>query len=134
MKKKHLKVLEDIQDRANAKFGDKLWKTKPKADVMLEVIDKALNEERDQLTPEQIDKLETIKDSHMLEGMEKVIDEKVAKKMDKYISDEVEKAIKFDMLPPRDQDPIIKKLKQKNARRTKKSEKGSNRSTEGSCR
>jgi hypothetical protein len=118
MKKKDKKILEDIQKRANAKYGDKLWVMKPKADVMIEVIDKSLTEKRDMFSEEDLAKLQSIKESHILEGEEKVIDEKVLKKMDKFIGDEVTKAIKEGRLPHPDKDPYFKKIKQ-HARRTK---------------
>ena len=93
MKKKDKKIMEDIQKRANAKFGDKLFKLQPKADAMLEVLDKALTTDKDKFDELTLNKLQTIKDSQLLEGDEKVVDDEVAKKMDKFIADEITKAI-----------------------------------------
>lgn len=120
MKKQHIKVLDEIQVRANEKFKDRLWKEQPKADVMLEVIDKALNEEKNRFDKDELDKLQTIKESHILDGTERVIDVDVAKEMDEFISQEVDKAIKEKKLPPRDTNPFIKKIKQKHARGNRK--------------
>lgn len=112
MKKKDKKVLEDIQKRANAKYGDKLWVERPKADAMIEVIDKSLTEQRHRFSQEELDKLQSIKDSHILEGMETVVDEKVLKEMDEYMGKEITKAIEEGRLTHPDKDPYYKKIKQ----------------------
>lgn len=135
MKKKDKKIMEDIQKRANAKFGDKLFKLQPKADAMLEVLDKALTTDKDKFDELTLNKLQTIKDSQLLEGDEKVVDDEVAKKMDKFIADEITKAIESGALSHPDKDPLLRKVKQlqrKHERRNTKSEGGSDSSTEGS--
>lgn len=135
MNKKDLKVLEEIRAKAHAIYGDKLWKTQPKADVMLQVVEKALNEERHRFTDGDLEKLQAIKDSAILEGEEKVVDLEVVSQLDKYIGDEITRAIKEGRMAHPDKDPYIKKLRQKYrkyARRNKKSAGSSNSSTEGS--
>jgi len=113
MKKKDIKILEDINKKAAAIYGDKLWTTQPKADVMLDVAKKALTTDRKLFSKEDLIKLQSIVDSGMLEGEEKVVNEDVAKAYDKYIGDEITLAIKEGRLSHPDKDPFIKKLKQK---------------------
>jgi len=132
MNKKDLKVLEEIRAKAYAIYGDKLWKTQPKADVMLQVVEKALNEEKHRFTDEDLQKLQAIKDSAILEGEEKVVDLEIIAQLDKYIGDEITRAIKEGRMAHPDKDPYIKKLRQnyrKYARRNKESAGSSNPST-----
>ena len=70
MKKKDTKIINEIQAEANAKFGDKLYMMQPKADVMKDVVEKALTSDRGKFDKDKLDKLETIKGSGMLDGEE----------------------------------------------------------------
>lgn len=95
MKKSDLKIIKQIQAEAWGKFGDKLFIMRPKAGVMLAVIDKALTTDRDKFDEAKLDKLQNIKDSGMLDGEEKVEDPEVAKEYEEYvgkrIAEEIEK-------------------------------------------
>lgn len=113
MKKKDIKILDEIQKKAVALYGDRLYKMQPKADVMLEVAHKALTTDRDKFSNADLDKLQAIVDSKILEGEEKVVDMEVAREMDEYMGAEITKAIKDGRLSHPDRDPFIKKLKQK---------------------
>lgn len=125
MKKSEKRILEDIQAEARAKYGDKLWKMVPKADVMIQVLDKAINNREElerngiKMTDAEIDKLKSIRDSHILEGEEKVMDMDVAKEMDEFMGEQITKAIKEGRLPHPNKDPYYKKIQQY-ARRNKK--------------
>jgi len=135
MNKKDLKILQEIRAKAHAIYGDRLWKTQPKADVMLEVLEKALNEERDKFSEQDLEKLQAIKDSAILEGEEKVIDQEVVAELDKYIGDEITRAINEGRMAHPDKDPYIRKIRQqyrKYERRNKQSEGGSDQGTERS--
>ena len=124
MKKKDIKVLDEINKKAAALFGDRLYKMQPKGDVMLEVAHKALTVDKDKFSKEDLDKLQTIVDSGVLEGEEKVVDMDVAKEMDEWMGKEITQAIEEGRLSHPDKDPFIKKLKQKqrkDERRNKKS-------------
>jgi hypothetical protein len=112
MKKQDLKIIKDIQMDAAKKFGDKLWVERPKADIMLEVIEKALTVDRDKFDSLSLEKMEAIKQSKMLEGMERVIDQDVLLQMDEYMGELITKAIEEKRLSHPDKDPFIKKLKQ----------------------
>jgi len=111
MKKRDKKILDDIQMRANAKYGDKLWIDKPKADVILKIIEKALTEKKDMFSEDELKKMKSIRDSHILEGTERVIDDKVLKKMDDYMGKEITKNINEGLLTHPDKDPYFKKIK-----------------------
>lgn len=125
MKKKDKKVLEEIQVRANAIYGDKLWVKRQKADAILEVIDKALTEKSDMFSEDDLKKLQSIKESHILDGEEDVIDDAVLKKMDKYIGDEVTKAIKEGTLSHPKEDAYYKKINKLIKKQNGTSNKGS---------
>lgn len=135
MKKKDKKILEDIQMKANALYGDKLWKKQPKADAMIEVLDKSLTEQRHRFTKEELSKLQSIKDSHILEGEEIVVDQEVLKDMDDFMGKEITKAIEEGRLTHPEKDPYYKKIKQlrnKHARRNYEDKARSDKGTKGS--
>lgn len=94
MKKKNLKIIQQIQAEAWGKYGGKLFVVREKAGTMKEVIDLALTKERERFTPAQLDKLQNIKDSGMLEGTEKAEDPDVAEQMETYVQKRIAEEIK----------------------------------------
>lgn len=97
MKKKHIKILQEIQSRIPTDLLDRLVKKEPVAPTVNEVIDKAL------VDPEVDDKLKSklqnIKDSQYLETTRDVIDSEVEKQISDFVEAEIQKKIAEGLLP-----------------------------------
>lgn len=117
MKKKDLRIIKAINAEAWEKYGKKLFRDVEKAPAVKEVIEKALTEKRELFTEAQLDKLQTIKDSGMLEGTKREEDPKVAEQFGKYIEKRIKQEVKAGNLT--DPELSLKKAKQ-NARRNTK--------------
>lgn len=94
MKKSDQKILRQITAEAWGRYGDKLFVDREKAGVMKEVLDKSLTKHRDMFDENQLDKMQSIKESGMLEGTERVEDPKVAKKYHEYVEKRIGEEIK----------------------------------------
>ena len=106
MKKKHLKVIQRIQNSIPQELKDHLMKQEPYAPTTLLLIDKILADGKG--TPELREKLQAIKDSGELNRTVEVVDTAVEKQLDEYIETELKKAIKRGELPKK-----MEKLKSK---------------------
>lgn len=113
--------LRRIQQRVYAKYKPKLWKEQPKADAILEVMEKALadNPKKSDDDPTKLDdvtmeKLQAIRDSKILDGMETVVDEEVAHEYELEVEKEIGKAIASGKLPHPDEDPEVLAFKNRN--------------------
>lgn len=110
MKKKHFRILKEIQESVPKEYYDGLITVQPIAPTVKKVFQKAV---KDMSLPEEKRKMaQYMLDSGELDKTEHVVDEKKAKKIDKYIEKEIEKAIKLGRLPKEDK-KLIKKLKKK---------------------
>jgi NH3-dependent NAD+ synthetase len=116
MKKKHLQVIERIQNSIPKELKDSLMKEERYAPVTLEIIDKALADKRG--TPEFLEKLQALKDSGELDRTMQVVDVEVEKKIDAYMESELKKAIKRGELPKK-----MEKLKTKSKQHVRRSQK-----------
>lgn len=118
MNKADQKELRKIQTRVFEKYRPQLYKKQPRGDVMLEVVDKCLNEERDRFSDDHLEKLQAIKDSKILEGEETVVDERVERVMEREMEREIKKAIKEGRLTHPKDDPDYQKLVKKYGKRS----------------
>lgn len=130
MKKSDRKILEEINAVAWAKFGDKLFVEKPIAPIASDLIEKGLKD-RDKLTPEQVEKLETWKAMGMFEGTHRVEDEEVAKQITDFVEEQIALAIKEGRLTDPNKEKHVRKSKQL-TNRTKRIKSGDNKDSEGS--
>ena len=110
MKKKDLKIIKQIQAEAWGKYGDTIFKVEQKASAILAVMDKALTVDRDKFTEAELDKIQNIQDSGMLNGTQKVEDPEVAEKMSAYVEKRIAEELEKGTLTKPEE--AIKKSKQ----------------------
>jgi hypothetical protein len=117
MKKKHLKVIQRIQNSIPQDLKDHLMKTEPYAPTTLLLIDKILADGKG--SPELREKLQAVKDSGELNRTVEVVNRKVEKEIDSFIESELKKAIKRGELPEK-----MEKLKSKSRKNGYNDKKG----------
>lgn len=117
MNEKQSKLLRRITAEAWGKYGDKLFVVEEIGGTMRKVLELSLTKEKHRFTEAQLDKMQNIKDSGMLEGTRKVEDPKVAKKLERYVEKRIKEEIEAGNLSKPEQ--ALKKVK-KYGKRIKK--------------
>lgn len=97
MKKKHLRVLDDITKSIPKELIEKLTKTVPMFETLKEIATRALTD--DSVAESDKDRFRTMLASGYLDKTEEVIDEEIEKQINDYVEAEIEKAIKLKRLP-----------------------------------
>lgn len=98
IKESDLKELRRIQESIPKELKERLIMKRAVTPTMAKVLSMALH--RKDLTPEQREKLQTVKDSGILEKKEEVVNETISKRIDKYLNDEINKSIAAGRLSP----------------------------------
>lgn len=99
MKKKHLAVLRDIQAKIPKELLLGLVKKEKQFSTLKEVVEKALLEPDDVVTPEQKERYRNVLDSGYLEREIDVIDKTVEQQIDDLMTYEIKKAVDEGRLP-----------------------------------
>lgn len=99
IKDSDLKELRRIQESIPKDLRDRLIIKRNVTPTMAKALSLFLH--RKDLTPEQREKAQAIKDSGILEQKEDVVNQAVQKKIDKYVSGEIERSIKAGRLSKR---------------------------------
>tara|TARA_R100000789_G_scaffold98868_1_gene103751 strand:+ start:318 stop:722 length:405 start_codon:yes stop_codon:yes gene_type:complete len=111
MKKKHLKVLEDISKNAPKEWLSKLTKMKKTTPTVERVVNLALKS--DDVSPEKKAEIQRLKDRGTFSKKAEEVVPKYEKKLDTYYDEEVKRAIKEGRLPHPKEDAFLKKLRKK---------------------
>jgi hypothetical protein len=125
MKKKHLKILQEINKSIPQDLLNRLMKKELATPAIAEVVDRALGDED---TPaDKKERLQAIKDGGFLSIEVEVIDENIERQIDEFITQKVKDAVDKGLLPKEPE-----KLKVKSKQYVRRSKKGVNREgTEG---
>lgn len=99
IKDSDLRELRRIQESIPKEWQDKLIVKRHVTPTMAKALSLFLH--RKDLTPEQREQAQAIKDSGILEQKEDVVNQSVQKKIDRYVSEEIEKSIKAGRLSER---------------------------------
>lgn len=97
MKKKHIRVLKQIQDGIPDELLRNLTKTELQAPTIKKVFEKALEDPN--TTPRQRRNIQAMLDSGKLDRTVEVLDHEVEKQIDAYYAEEIAKAVKLGRLP-----------------------------------
>jgi len=89
MKKKHMRVLQGIQDNLPKDLLGKLMVQKPIAPALIEIIERGLVDP--EVTQEVKDKLQLMKDTGAVHKTKEVVDPEVEQKIIDYYETEIEK-------------------------------------------
>lgn len=99
MKKKHIRVLEEIQSRIPEHLLKTLTKIEPQNPVAKKVFEAALLEPDAVVDPKKKFRIKAMLDAGLLDKEVEVIDTEVEKQIDEFISKEVALAVKLGRLP-----------------------------------
>lgn len=99
IKDSDLKELRRIQESIPKDLLDRLVVKRSVTPTMAKALSLFLH--RKDLTPEQREKAQALKDSGILNQKEEVVNQSVQKKIDRYVSEEIEKSIKAGRLSKR---------------------------------
>lgn len=133
MKKKEIKVLEEIQARGWAKFGDDLFQEVwafPVERQMIEHAKRDINKVQKVYPDIDLDKLETIQATGRYDEKKREEVPEVAEAFRKWMEDEIKLAIKMGKLKDPEKDKYVKKTKQL-GKRARSKEARSNNQGEG---
>jgi len=120
MKKKHLRVIEMIQEGIPKELLMNLTKKEIQAPTIKKVFELALTKPDDEVSPRQKRNIQAMLDSGRLDREVEVLDYEVEKEIEAYIATEIDKAVKLGRLPA--QAPQLKTLKKKGIQYAKRQE------------
>lgn len=121
MKKKHLRVIRDIQDRIPRDLLMRLTKTELVSPTVKAVFELALTKPDSEVSPRQKRAIKAMLDSGRLDREVEVIDKEVEIVIDAFIGEEIEKAVKLGRLPK--EAPQMKALQNKGTQYARRQEK-----------
>lgn len=116
MKKKHIRVLERIQNNIPMELIENLTFEQEVAPTVKAMVEKAIKDNN--IDKKKRDKFRHLLDAGMLDKKEEVVDKKVESKIEEYFKKEIDKAIKRGELPEKDLN-YIKKVKKIDDKRKK---------------
>lgn len=99
MKKKHLKVIRDIQDTIPTELLKDLTIKEKQFSTLKEVCERGLKEPDDVVSPREKRRLKAMLDSGYLEKEVDVINKPVEKQIEEYLEKEIKKAVDQGRLP-----------------------------------
>lgn len=121
MRKKHLRVIQMIQEGIPKDLLMKLTKKETQAPTIKKVFELALTKPDDEVSPRQKRNIQAMLDSGRLDREVEVLDHEVEKQIDEYIAGEIAKAVKLGRLPK--EAPKLKRLQSKGIQYAKRQEK-----------
>lgn len=120
MKKKHIRVIQMIQEGIPQDLLMRLTKTENQSPTMKKIFEIALTKPDDEVTPRQKRNIKAMLESGRLDKEVEVLDTEVEKQIDAYIAEEIEKAVKLGRLPATA--PMMKNFKNKGIQYAKRQE------------
>lgn len=120
MRKKHLRVIQMIQEGIPRELLMNLTKMEQQGATIRKVYEIALTKPDDEITPRQKRNIQAMLDSGRLDKEVEVLDEAVEKQIDEYMREEIDKAVKLGRLPK--QAPVLKSLSKKGIQYAKRQE------------
>lgn len=108
MKKKHLRIIEMIQENVPKELLDKLMIKVPVAPVSEEIVKRAL--EDPEVSEEIKEQMRTRLDSGYFDNTKTIADPEVEKQISEYYEKEIDKAVKMGLLPKK-RTSFISKIK-----------------------
>lgn len=99
MKKKHLRIIREIQDRIPRDLLVNLTKKELVSPTVKKVFELALARPDAEVSPRQKRAIEAMLDSGRLDKEVEVIDTEIEKQIDAYITEEIDKAVRLGRLP-----------------------------------
>ena len=121
MKKKHLRVIREIQDRIPRELLMTLTNKELVSPTVKKVFELALTKPDSEVAPRQKRAIKAMIDSGRLDREVEVIDKAVETEIDHFISEEIAKAVKLGRLPQ--EAPKLKTLKKKGNQYARRQEK-----------
>ncbi len=121
MRKKHLRVIRDIQDRIPRDLLMRLTKTELVSPTVKAVFEKALEKPDDEVSPRQKRAIKAMLESGKLDRTVETIDKEVEMVIDAFIGEEIDKAVKLGRLPK--EAPKLKSLQNKGTQYARRQEK-----------
>lgn len=101
MKKKHLKVIQDIQASIPTDLLKNLTIKEKQFSTLKEVVERGLKEPDDVVTPREKRRLQAMLDSGYLEREVDVINRPVEMQIEDFITKEIDRAVRDGRLPPK---------------------------------
>lgn len=101
MKKKHIKVIREIQEGIPMDLIRNLTVKEKQFSTLKEICERGLKEPDDVVSPRQKRRFQAMLDSGYLEKEVEVINRPVEQQVDEYMTKEIEKAVKDGRLPAR---------------------------------
>lgn len=99
MKKKHIRVLKQINEGIPQELLRNLTKTELQSPTTKKLFELALTKPDDEVTPRQKRNIQAMLDSGKLDREVEVLDHEVEKLIDAYLGEEIAKAVKLGRLP-----------------------------------
>lgn len=121
MRKKHLRVIQDIQRSIPRELLDKLMRKEIQAPTMIKVLQKALEQPDTEVSPRKKRAIRALLNSGNLDREVEVIDTEIEKVIDAFVSAEIDKAVKLGRLPKKA--PMLESLQAKGTRYARRQEK-----------
>lgn len=119
MRKKHIRVIKQIQDGIPQDLLRNLTKTEIQAPTIKKIFEKALVDPN--TTERQKRNIQAMLDSGKLDREVEVLDHEVEKQIDAYLQEEIAKAVKLGRLPK--EAPMLDSLKNKGKQYARRQEK-----------
>ena len=120
MKKKHLRVIKEIQDRIPRDLLMKLTKTEMVSPSVKKVFEKALEKPDSEVSPRKKRAIQAMLDSGKLDREVEVLDKAVEEAIDAFFQEEIDKAVKLGRLPK--EAPKLESLTKKGTQYAKRQE------------
>lgn len=120
MRKKHLRVIRDIQSRIDPELLQKLTKKEKVSPAVKKVFEKALEKPDSEVSPRKKRAIRAVLASGKLDREVEVLDKVVEQEIDDFIGKEIEKAVKLGRLPK--EAPKLKSLQNKGVQYARKQE------------
>lgn len=120
MKKKHLRVIQMIQEGIPKELLMNLTKTEIQSPTMKKIFELALTKPDTEVTERQKRNIRAMLASGRLDVQVEVLDTEVERQIDEYMSEEIEKAVKLGRLPATA--PMLKSYKRKGNQYAKRTE------------
>jgi hypothetical protein len=118
MKKKHLRVIEEIQSRIPKELLMQLMKTETQSPTLKKVIELALTKPDSEIPAQKKKYLQALLDTGRLDRTVDVLDFDIEKQIDEFISEEIALAVKLGRLPKVAPNELLTKKGTQYARRT----------------
>lgn len=99
MKKSHLRVIKDIQDRIPKHLLAGLMKKEKQAPAIRKVYEEGLKKPDSEVSPKMKRRIRAVLDSGMLDVEVEVLDVEVEKQIDAFMKVEIDKAVQLGRLP-----------------------------------